>query len=806
MARSIAVLVAAVLVFAAIVFLFPTSPTAASPHATAGATAPAAAPAAAPVAGPHPAGTIFVVTINQYGYESDYFETGLGTVVYFYVDESSGDTNATVTITDQNATRDGLTNPVATYTVNVSSGANNSYDSGVGYTLPVSLTYGGYWNITASGALGGNYTNEFFVQTYDVGASASPYYILPGFSGTVWFDVEATANDAPYTHATVAMTAEYWNEVNGTYQPLPLTNTSFPLGTAVGSTSFTLPLNATPFNYVYFYIWANVTLGGNLSYETYAYAYVGEFDYVSLSVNCPTCYGSDVPVGAQVAVTASVYYDVGGSPIALPNDPVDFSFWNGSSLVAAPGSPPEQVTTNSNGQASILFQAGSPPFTEMSSLLNSVNVSALVSPAGVNVSAVWSNQTWAFSVVNTSQIVPLVQVTPNRGAYFGGDTVVVNWSLLASNPNTIAGWSGTWWQAYTYGTYSAILGAGTLSGTSGTLQVTVPLTYSGEFEIYVSASNATDSTYGYYYTSIYSPEVILLPSEYLYSAGDTVNVGVQTLGSVVNASTLYYTVTAPDLGETIGQGIVTGGSFSFQVPTAVVPTYIDIQVSAQNPTWGLVASSGTDIDQKAGYTIGVGISTASTYADGSYQPGETITVTWTITAVGPVVPPQFWYVSLYTWNGEWGYAPPEAEVSTSSNSGSFSYTIPSGTSGIQSLYVEVDLDTAPCSGIGCYAFGQVSYLVNANPSSLNSLVGGSSGPTLGWVILLVIVLVVAVALTVLMLRRGRKPAAAASSGAATGMNPPAPPPSNPAPAEWKQPESSGDADRPAMPSPPPGAQ
>ncbi len=221
----------------------------------------------APVAAVRPAATISVTPLYYEGYAQYTFYPGQDGRVYFAVDDPSLDDKVTVQINDGNATRDGLTNPVASWIVNASSGTYTSTTHGIEYTLPTSLVYGGNWNVTASGAVGGFYSNAFTVQTYEFGLSG-PEVVLPGFGGVVTFFIYGEASGLPYTQiSSVNLTAVYFDGTTFAYQTLALSQSHFPAGTASGSVSFTLPLNASYEGQILIVAWANVTNAGSFVEE-----------------------------------------------------------------------------------------------------------------------------------------------------------------------------------------------------------------------------------------------------------------------------------------------------------------------------------------------------------------------------------------------------------------------------------------------------------------------------------------------------------------------------------------------------------
>ncbi|MGI0151943.1 MAG: hypothetical protein ACREC5_08410, partial [Thermoplasmata archaeon] len=98
-----------------------------------------------------------------------------------------------------------------------------------------------------------------------------------------------------------------------------------------------------------------------------------------------------------------------------------------------------------------------------------------------------------------------------------------------------------------------------------------------------------------------------------------------------------------------------------------------------------------------------------------------------------------------------------AAFETTSSSGTFGFTIPSGTpAGIQTY--EVGVEFLQCSsGVTCAVSAIVSVFVNPSPSVLGYELGAGSGVTVGWIILLALIVVVAVVLVLMIRRKGSRP-------------------------------------------------
>src|SRR5580658_10338934 len=159
MSRRALILAVVVLLIASSMAVLGSAPARASPT-----------PGVVPVSSPHPSfSTIELRTGNgECGYcNYSFFSTGVWfdgdaeygvNTLYFSVYDPTADSKITFTITDPNATRDGVGNPAyqVTVPINNSTGIYQSYQNSVSFTFPADLKIGGGWNVSVSGALGGN--------------------------------------------------------------------------------------------------------------------------------------------------------------------------------------------------------------------------------------------------------------------------------------------------------------------------------------------------------------------------------------------------------------------------------------------------------------------------------------------------------------------------------------------------------------------------------------------------------------------------------------------------------------------------
>jgi hypothetical protein len=759
---------------------------------------------AAPVShlAPHPSATDSISATNQYGsVRSDFYVGYNSGVVYFSATDPS-DSQATVTLVDTNATRDNVSTPAFTATASFATSIfNDSWQNGVGYLLPLTLRYGGNWTLSISGASGGVYNTTIYVHTYDASVSTTKYAYLPGHAGQGLFQVSATANDAPYTLASVKILSQYYT-TSATWATLPGSPFTFS-GVARGNFSFTVPLTASVTGTIEFLIFANTTTGN--SEVGYNSASVGNMSAPIVQLgSCPGgCFTSGFHDGATayVAIQEMIEGAYTTAPAAGINLAVSFA---SASLPATPPGVPTTLVTNATGGAAFVFIASSSVFST-----TQANELTITASDPQNPSLPTASTHVLFAVSKTGTVTPQVQVSFDSLQYYSGDTATVTWELGGLNASATAGWTADQWQVVD-DVGGALLGWGTINstGTQGQFRFAIPSNYGGEITAYVSAYNVSDWTEGWttYSAHVTAPSILLNPSEAYYLPGDTVSVQVTTEGSVFSSTTLYESVVESN-GYQLSSGVLSGTQIQIPIPMIGAPSYVTVSVAAQSPTLGIVSTNSIDLEEGSGYVLYAGISSASNYADGSYQPGQTVTLSYSLTAVGTASLPKTFDIYVYPGSvALFGSGYGSVAQQATSPSGSVSYTLPSNVpAGAQTFTVVV---TSGICGYSCGAADQFSALVEPNPSALGYELGAGSGVTVGWVILLVLILLVFLAAFVWMRRGGRsggKPSAVkpfSPSGSSTGES------KTSSSSTWKEespPSTSGSdsASPPPMPGKPP---
>lgn len=773
-----AALVVALLLTVSLVALLPGSARAAAPM---GASGPRGV-------GPH--ATDSILPTNYYGGFSPAYQTGLRSGSVYFQAYDPSDAQATVQINDLNATRDGLTNPVKSWTVNLNGGGyNNSWTWGAYYLIPLNLTYGGTWNMTIKGTVAGFSYSNFTVSTYYVSGFTNARAYLPDHTGQVYYFVYSTVNSAPFTHLTnVELTAQYYT-TGGTW--VRLNGTPLSLGSSwSGSYNFTVPNNANTASGIDFTFFANATGPTvNVSESNDEFAGVGYLGAPSITLqSCAVgCVTTSFQVGSPVyvIVNESIYAVSGTSPGAGLE--VKFSFTSGANPVTnVPGSPPTTLTTNANGGAAILFLADSPPF----STTTLSNVSATVSdPLNPPMTPVTSTAT--FYVIKTTAGVPNFAVTLDSTQYYAGDTATATWQLGTSNGSVLQGWTASQWLAATGGTLVEVGAIGS-SASQGTFSFQVPVGYAGDIEVEVTAYNATMEIVAFQSAIVSPPQIFLNPSEGSYLPGDTLSVGVSTAGQILNGATLWATV-VDSHGNLVVNSAVSNGQIQVKIPSVGTPSYLNVGVIAQTSANGVVSNASLRVYETGGYDVFAGVDTKSSYSDGSFQPGQTVTIHYQVIPRGTAVLPKMFTVTVGLATGFFGSGAGTEVVQTSSASGSFQYTLPSNLpSGTQLFFLEVSFPT--CVFMGCGGASEFSLPINSSPSPLAYELGAGSGLSVGWLILLVLIVIVAILGLVMMRRRGGRTMVMRPEGGSHGSG-------SGGTAAWQEnPPSSGGGSPPTPPS------
>jgi len=812
LAVGLAVLLAALLVASILIVLVP-GPTHGVARAEVVTTGPKEAAS--------PAFSIPPAIVNGYDVPTDLFY--LGAVAYgslYFIISDPLDHTVNVSISDPNAARDGVGTPAYSYaaTMNPTTHTFDSFTAGVSYTFPSSIPYGGHWTVNFSAPAAGTYLENVSLVVYattlstTVGTSAT----LPGEAIGVFWMLNLVSNSATlYTKATsVTIYGSYRG--NGTIQGLfpPGGEALGPVSAGHGEWTGTVPSNAGPGTQLLIEVSAVTNVSGKVVENESANItiHVGTLVIhgIGLTAAPPDCtlisYGVFTE-GSLIAGCVEVGAMYGGAFTAIPGLPITVGYWNGTAHVTPAGAP-TQLTSNATGEAAFTFVATSPPFTVYSILgvENAINFTVSVPGASTFYHwTVYSNSTeWTLVGVGA---VGVVQLTLDHTTYYEGTTATATWSVSSTNlsktgPLTAIGWTVTGPTLITYEE-----GALNTTGSTGTFTFPIlPAMVAHSIQANIYVANATETFSGQATASVLNPSLLLTPAEYYYSAGSSTSVAVTLNGGGTGATIEYQAWeywTGADVLLSSGT-VANGSSIPITIPATVPPS--SVVVSAWASLDGqVVASNSVAILLAQGYSVELGVSTVSSYSDGSFQPGQTVTLAYKVVSVGDAPLPQVLSFELFAV----GY-PYIQTLQNVGPSGTVPFTVPS--SAPQGTIVIELLASGGLTVGTCFpptpegtCDGVAALYINPSPSVLNLELGAGSGITVGWLILLVLVALVAVALFLLFRRRGgrAKPAPAAST---TGSTPPqewkGPSSSPPAPAEAPSSEpAASDTSQPPLPPP-----
>jgi hypothetical protein len=722
--------------------------------------------------------------------------------LYFIVNDPL-DHAVNVTITDQNAARDGIGTPAYSYmaTVNTTTHTFDSYTSGVFYRFPSTVPYAGHWTVNFSAPSGGTVLDNVSLLVYStvisttVGTSAT----LPAQAYGVFWSIVLDSNMATlYTHATtVTMYGSYF--ANGTLASLFGTGgvALTPASRGYGEWTGVVPANTEP----------NTQLRIEVSAVTNVSGTVVENESANITVNVgalvihgigitgapPNCaLVNDVffTTGSIIASCIQVGSSYHGAFTAVSGLPITVAYWNGTAHVTPVGAP-TALTSNVSGEAAFTFVGNAPPFTQLTSafLYDALNFSVSVPGAGTFYTwTVWSNDSWSLEPATATGVVLL---TLDHTTYYVGATASATWSVSSTNltktgPLTAYAWQVTGPSAITYE-------EGVLNSTGSTGTFSFPVLESmapHTIHVTVYVANATEAFAGAASAVVITPTLALTPASYYYDAGSTASVGV-TLngggsGAVIQYQAWQYWATTDML---LANGTVANGSsISLAIPSNAPPLAVVVDVWA-SLGGQVVATNSVNLLLAQGYSIELGVSTVSSYSDGSFQPGQTVTVTYQVVPVGGAPLPQTMSFELFAI----GY-PYIQVLQKVSPSGSVPFKIPS--SAPQGTIIIEILALGTLTGGTCFPTGTCDGLaalyVNPSPSVLTLELAPGSGVTVGWLILLILVVVVAVVLFFVFRRRGggRVKSMPTTSGASSAP-----------PQEWKGPTPSPPPAEPPAPEP-----
>ncbi len=596
----------------------------------------------------------------------------------------------------------------------------------VTYTLPMSWPDGFGYRVQGTDTSAGNQVRFAFfgIFTYNVGLWTDRSAYLPGDTVTVSWSVTYIQNGSLAPNGIGVLEA-YDVAGNALFTP------QYNFSASQSSYAFAIAPTEATGQRPWVYFWFNDTAGLRM------YTATRRFFVNPLGIILQLSAASYAPGGV---VTANIYTRVSPNPAnpnlfdpAAPGVPVSVNVTDLGTGNVVPGYSATGLVTDASGYLSYVFQLTSTPTT------GNYEVDATATAHG----------TLSASTSATFAVRPVaalsVQISLDKLAYASGDTVHATAQKFPSTANV----SYTW-QVRDLATNAVLANA---AGAQSTYGYPIPTSYEGTLVVTVTindgnGSTATASTdasvsFGYLALSLDRSE---------FNPGDTITATFSLTSNVITNPTYFWQVRDAN-GQTQAAGSTTGTTIQYATPNPASRSYTFTVTASQN---GRTVEASQTANQVAGYFLSVSVDRAS------YNPGDTITISYTITPRGspPAPLPSVYRFVIYI------FGMPSRTVDTTSASGTLTYPVPSGApQGDQILEVFEGNTGAAWAGV-------------VHIGAVNPLLVDVAGVPL-FDILIFLLFVVLLLAVILLWRRTGMGRAPPSEPTGKPSTPPPPPPSGP---------------------------
>ena len=595
----------------------------------------------------------------------------------------------------------------------------------VSFTIPTTWPDGFVYSVRATDTTSSQVrTRSFGIETYYVDVWTDRAAYLPGDSVNASWAVTYIANGS-LAPAGIGV-LEVHDSAGNNLLAVPQYNFTAPRS----SYMFVLAPTVATGQRGYAYLWFNDTAGLR-EYEVST-----SFAINPLGIVLALSAGTYAPGGV---VSMNIYTRVSPNPAnphtydpVAPDIPVSVNVTDLSTGNVVTAYSATNLVTDANGFLTYVFQLTSTPTT------GNYEVDATATAHGT----MSASTSATFAVQPTASLS--VQINLDKLQYASGDTIQATAQIFPSTATVTYAW--TVYDTSTGNTLAYAPDAGskydfaTSTAYQGTLDLSVVVNDGNGTT--ASASSSAHVAFGYIALSLDKSE---------FSPGDTITATFSLQSNVITNPT-YYWQAVDASGATYSAGSTTGTSASFTTPRPTASRYYTFTVTASQNGRTVPASQSTY--QVAGYFLTV------TPDRSSYNPGDTITLTYSLTPRGTAALPSVYHFEVGF------YGMPFKAVDTTTASGTLTYTIPAGApTGDEVLEVYEGSTGA-------------STLVVVHVGAVNPLLMDVAGVPLFDILIFLLFLVLLLAVILLWRRTGmgRAPPSAETGKATT---PPPPPPSGP---------------------------
>ncbi len=493
----------------------------------------------------------------------------------------------------------------------IQNGSGTPSYSRTGIVMPATLTTTIYFTIPTTWPDSATYTVQatdttsaqtrtvaFAVQTYRLSVWTNRAGYLVGDTVQVSWAATYVQNGTAPAAGTGAIQIQNSAGVN------ILTPPQYNFTASGGSFSFVLASSLTVPDTETIYAWFNDTTGARRS-ATVAGFGVGNLG-ITVNVQVPgRGYfepGENVPVNIQSTITG-----IGGG-VREPGVSVSVNVTDQSTGAIVAAYSNTGLVTDGNGLLTYVFQLAQTPSS------GSYQVTATDTVRGSSATA----SAPPFNVRPPPSFT--ATVTLDKTQYISGDPITATANVVTVGPA----------QTYTY-SWWAIDGSGNIlafqpGGASNKYTYTTSQSYQGTIQMEVAVNNQTG---GVIYTSAYATvafgylTVTLDKSQ--FSPGDTINAAAHLSSSLITSPTYTWVVT-DSAGSVVGSSNGTSATATFTTPSPASSTRYTFQVTATGNGRSVQASATSY--RNDGFVLAISLDKSS------YNPGDTMTITYTITAKG----------------------------------------------------------------------------------------------------------------------------------------------------------------------------
>ncbi|MGB2825605.1 MAG: hypothetical protein WBC49_03090, partial [Thermoplasmata archaeon] len=441
------------------------------------------------------------------------------------------------------------------------------------------------------------YTEYIDIQKYALLVDSNQYYVLPGDTVTVIYNVVEIATLTPYAGATIAYTVQWLNESgNDTFETGEMPGSS-------GTYGFTIPDDIALYSDIEMTFWANES--DERSSESGLWFTIG-----SISADLNVDDGPYIP-GDSVGVEVEAWIgDDWGWYDRLVGAEVDITVSKNGTMISAYSA--SGLVTDVTGIVLYEFDLST------GATKGTYIVTATVSKLGYEVVRMTS-----FDVEWEGELT----VDFDKDYYYSGQTATFSFKVVWNAEELDA--SSVFYMVYNE--YGMVATGNTSSG-----EGSYPIDDNYIGVIYVDAITVLDGyfLYGDDSIEVYMADVIVYPADEYYRAGDTIVYMYQVVTEIANA-TISYTVTDDD-GIRVAEGdlpFALEGAVDFVVPLVEPSGSYEVRITVDDGLGHVVSDSATAW-LYAEYEIQIWADSSAGFTSRAFEPGATIVFEYSITNIG----------------------------------------------------------------------------------------------------------------------------------------------------------------------------